>query len=433
MVKHMQLANYRIAHLLVVSVGLAASGEIRAANWPQWRGPTNNCVSQETGIPTKFSKTENVAWRLPLPGQAGSTPIVWENRIFLTSADGNDLVLFCCSTDGKPLWKKVVASGNKAIRADEGNLASPSPSTDGKHVWCYFGTGDMACYDFAGNEVWKFNLQDRYKKFNFFWGMHVTPLLDGDRLYMSLIYTGSKQVVALDKNTGAEIWSAERPSDARAECEQSYASPIIYRDAKQEFLLTHGADYIVAHSLTDGSEIWRCGGLQVARYEPSLRFVASPTAIPGLIVVPSAKNHPVLGLSPDNHGDITAGDSGHIWTKSSGTPDVPCPLIYGGLVYLCDENGLLTCLDAQTGQEYYAKKRLHYQKHRASPVYADGKIYAAAHDGVVDVVKAGKEFEVLSSNEMGEDIASSPIISGGTLYIRTYDALYAIRAQGNAE
>ena len=239
----MPIANSKVVRLLIISLLIFAAGDLRAENWPQWRGPTNNCVSQETGIPAKFSKTENVAWRLPLPGQAGSTPIVWGNRIFLTSADGNDLVLFCCSTDGKPLWKKVVASGNKAIRADEGNLASPSPSTDGKHVWCYFGTGDMACYDFDGNEVWKFNLQDRYKKFNFFWGMHVTPLLDGDRLYMSLIYTGSKQVVALDKNTGAEIWSAERPSDARAECEQSYASPIIYRDAKQEFLLTHGADY----------------------------------------------------------------------------------------------------------------------------------------------------------------------------------------------
>ncbi len=135
------------------------------------------------------------------------------------------------------MWKKVVTTGNKAIKSDEGNLASPSPSTDGKHIWCYFGTGDMACYDFAGNEVWKFNLQDRYKKFNFYWGMHVTPLLDGDRLYMSLIYTGSKQVVALDKNTGAEIWSAERPSDARAECEQSYASPIIYRDDQARILV----------------------------------------------------------------------------------------------------------------------------------------------------------------------------------------------------
>ncbi len=141
----------------------------------------------------------------------------------------------------------------------------------------------------------------------------------------------------------------------------------------------------------------------------------------------------MLGLSPDNHGDISKSDSGHIWTKPNGTPDVPCPLVQGGLVYLCDENGLLTCLDAKTGEEYYAKKRLHANKHRASPVFADGKIYATAHDGVVDVIKAGKEFELLATNDMGEDIASSPIVSNGTLYLRTYNALYAIRATGSAE
>ncbi len=233
----------------------------QAENWPQWRGPTNNGISGETGLSTKWSKTENVAWRLALPGQSGATPIVWNDRIFLTSADGKDLVLICCSTDGQEVWKKVVSTGNRAIRGDEGNNASPSPSTDGRHVWAYFGTGDLACYDFDGNEIWKINIQDRYGKFDFFHGMHVTPLLDGERLYLSIIHSGGSKVLALDKNDGREIWQQSRPSDARHESEQSYASPVIYRDAKQEFLLTHGADYIVAHSLKDGSEIWRCGGL----------------------------------------------------------------------------------------------------------------------------------------------------------------------------
>ncbi len=404
-----------------------------AENWPQWRGPSHTGVSSETGLPTQWSKTENVAWSLALPGPAGSTPVVWNDKIFLTSADGDDLVLLCCSTAGKQLWKQVVATGNKDIRRDEGNLASASPSTDGKHVWVFFGTGDLACYDFDGNQVWHFNVQDRYGTFKIMWGMHVTPLLDGDRLYLSLIHSGGSKVVALDKNTGGEIWVQSRPSDARDECEQSYASPIIYRDGKQEFLLTHGADYIVAHSLKDGSELWRCGGLNPkGHYNNSLRFIASPVAVPGLIVVPSAKKGPVLGLSPDNQGDITASESGHLWTRSTGTPDVPSPLVYDGLVYLCDESGVLTCLDAKSGDEVY-KQRLHTDRYRASPLYADGKVYLTSRDGTITVVKAGKEFDVLATNEMKENITSSPVISNGTLYLRTYNALYAIQNGAQAK
>ena len=171
----------------------------------------------------------------------------------------------------------------------------------------------------------------------------------------------------------------------------------------------------------------------MGQYNPTLRFVASPTVAPGLIVVPSAKKGPVLGLSPDGHGDITKTESDHLWTKSSGTPDVPSPLVHDGLVYLCDEGGFLTCLDAASGKEYYSKQRVHSDRHRASPVYADGKIYIAARDGTVTVVKAGKEFEVLASNAMGEDISASPVIADGTLYLRTFDALYAIREGAKSE
>ncbi|MCC7085472.1 MAG: PQQ-binding-like beta-propeller repeat protein [Pirellulales bacterium] len=398
-----------------------------AENWPQWRGPRSNGVSGEAGLPTTWSKTENVAWRLTLPGPAGSTPVVWGDSIFLTSVDGNDLVLLKCSTEGNQIWRKVVATGNKSSRGDEGNSASPSPCTDGKHVWTFMGTGDLACYDFDGRAVWKFNVQDRYGKFNIMWGMASTPLLDGDRLYLQLLHSGSANVVALDKLTGNEIWRQTRNSDARDECRESYASPVIYRDDKQEFLLTHGADYIVAHDLKNGAEIWRSGGLNIGGYNPTLRLVASPTTAPGIIVVPSAKKGPVLALSPGSHGDITESSAGHLWSKLSGTPDVPSPLIYDGLVYLCDEGGLVSCIDAATGKEYYQKKRTHPDRHRASPMYTDGKILITSRDGHITVVKPGKEFKILASNDMQESISASPAASNGTLYLRTFDALYAIR------
>ncbi len=413
--------------LFAASVGLTAiASTAHGENWPQWRGAKLDGISHETSLPQKWSKTENVAWRFALPGPAGSTAVVWDDHIYLTSAEGDNLVLLAVSTQGQQLWKQVLASENKAIRGDEGNFASPSPSTDGKHVWAMMGTGDIGCYTADGKQVWKFNLQDRFGKFDIAFGMTSTPVLDGQRLYLQLLHSKGALVLALDKTTGNEIWKQTRPSDARDECEHSYASPVLYRDDRLELLLTHGCDYIVAHQLTDGREVWRCGGLNPrGKYNPTLRFVASPLAVPGLIIVPSAKNGPVLALDPASKGDISNSKEGHFWTREHNTPDVPSPLVVDGLVYLCREDGTLMCLDAKTGEEYYLK-RTHADRHRASPVYADGKIYLTARDGTVTVVKAGKQFEVLASNDMSESISSSPAISQGRIYLRTFQALYAV-------
>lgn len=403
-----------------------------AVNWPQWRGPHGNGVSDEQHPPVKWSKTENVLWRVALPGPAGSTPVVWGDRIFLTTVDGEKLLLMCLDTSGKELWRRVVAQGNKNVRGDEGNSASASPATDGKHVWTFMANGWLACYDFAGNEVWKFNVEDRYGKLKIQFGMTSTPILDGDRLYMQLIHgdgpatVQDARVVCLDKLTGDEVWKQNRSTDAHDECKQSYASPIIYRDAKRAFLITHGGDCTVAHDLGTGQEIWRCGELNfLESYNPTLRFIASPTAVEGLIVVPTAKQGKVVALRPDGKGDITHSEAQRVWTLPRFTPDVPSPLIHDGLVYLCRENGNLMVLDAATGKKYY-EKRTTVDRHRASPIYADGKVYLTARNGVVTIVKTGPAFEVVGKNDLGESISSSPVIVGGRIYLRTFDALYAI-------
>lgn len=404
-----------------------------AENWPQWRGAKLDGMSAEKDLPTAWSKDEHIAWKLDLPGPAGATPVVWEDKIFLTTVDGEKLELWCVGTDGKVLWKQLVSTGNKEVRGDEGNSASPSPCTDGQHVWAFMANGVLACYDMDGKEVWKIDVQDRYGKLSIAFGMTSTPVLDGDKIYLQLIHgegnpaTREAVVVALDKLTGAEIWKVDRPSDGRDECEHSYASPVLYRDGDREYLLTHGADYVVAHDLKDGSEIWRCGGLNPkANYNPTLRFVASPLAVPGLIVVPSAKNGPVLGINPDAQGDISESRSSIKWVRDQNTPDVPSPLLVHGLVYLCRENGNLICMDAKTGEEFY-QEATERDRHRASPVYADGKIYLTGRKGVVTVVQEGKEFKILSRNDLGEEISASPAISNGTIYLRTFKALYAIR------
>jgi outer membrane protein assembly factor BamB len=422
-----------IVSSVICCVVLVTSAQ--AENWPQWRGAKLDGISGEKGLPIKWSKTENVLWRLPLPGQAGATPVVWDERIFLTSIDGENLILMCVGTDGKEQWRQVVATGNKAVRGDEGNFASPSPCTDGKHVWSFMGTGDLACYAVDGKEVWNQNVEERYGEIKIQFGMASTPVLDGGRLYLQLIHgdykveTQEAQVVCLDAATGSEIWHVARPSDGRHECEHSYASPILYRDSQRQFLLTHGNDYIVAHDLADGHELWRCGDLNPkGSYSETLRFVASPVAVPGMIVVPSAKHKGMLCLRPDGSGNITDKPEFSHWRWKKDTTDVPSPLILGDTVYVFDEDGFFTAADAKTGVVIFRNPTTR-DRHRASPVYADGHIYLTARKGIVTVVKAGREFEVVATNNMQEPITASPVISGGRIYLRSFDALYAIGAK----
>ncbi len=398
-----------------------------ADNWPTWRGPKGDGVSAETGLPTEWDGASGARWRLELPGPGGSTPVVWNDHIFLTSAEKGNLVLLSASTDGKLLWKETISSGDQPVRGDEGNMASPSPVTDGEHVWAMFGNAKLTCRDFSGKEVWTADLQERYGKFDIAFGVTSTPILDGDHLYLQCMYTGASYILCLDKRTGKEIWKHTRPSDAIEECEHSYASPFLYRDAKHEYLLVHGADYITAHQLSDGAEIFRCGGLngKEKAYNPTLRFVASPVGAEGLIVVPSAKKGPVLGISPDAKGNITASQAGHMWRMPNNTPDVPSPLIHEGIVYLCSEDGVLTTLEATSGKQIY-RERVEPGRYRASPLYADGKIYFISRKGTVYVVQAGREFKLLAKNEMDEEASSSLAVAGGHIYIRTFNALYAV-------
>jgi outer membrane protein assembly factor BamB len=417
-----------LSYPLLAAAWLILSGTVaQADNWPQWRGPDDDGICKETNLPVEWDATRNVVWKLPVPGMGGSTPVVWGDRIFLTSADGNDMVLVCAGTDGKLLWKRKLGTGGRSFMRGEGNEASASPCTDGTHVWAFAGTGDLACFDLAGNEVWKFNAQDRYGKFRIQHGMHTTPLLHGDRLYVFLLHTDGQWVLALDKTTGKEVWKVTRPTDGRGEGQHSYASPFLWRKGNDAYLLVHGCDYTTAHRLEDGREIWRLSDLnpKMPRYNPTLRFVASPTAASDLIVVPTAKNGPVVAVKPDASGTITAGSSSELWRRPKGTPDVPSPVIHDGLVYLCGEFGTLTCLDAQSGKEHY-QQDLHRTRYRASPVWADGKLYLTARDGTFSVVKAGPKFELVATNKLPDTFTASPAISNGRIYLRGFEALYAI-------
>ncbi len=414
-----------------------------AENWPQWRGPRGDSISTETGIATKWSQTENILWKAPLPGQGGATPIIWNDRIFVTSAEEDDLVLICIQTDGKELWRKKVTSGNQNARGGEGNSASPSPSTDGKHVWVFFSTGILACYTFDGQEVWKFDVADRFGKIDIQFGMSSTPFLHGDSLYLQLIHGAMKRgdntrtgkVIRLDKLTGKTIWEVDRITEAQFECKHSYASPFMYDDGSRQFLVVHGADCTTGHELTNGKEIWRLDQLNgptqynKGQNELTFRFVASPSVVNGNIIVPTCKGGPTLALKVNDQlkGSV-AGNTDVVRWAFPKTPDVAIPLLKDGLIYNLHNDGKLQCIELETGKEVYLE-RTHSAQHRSSPFYADGHIYLCNHDGICTVVKAGRKFEIVSSNDLGERITASPIVSNGVLYLRTFKGLYAIKAK----
>lgn len=425
--------------LLILSLFIASLSTAQADNWGSWRGPTSNGISTETNVPVTWSKDTNVAWRLPLPGPAGATPAVWDDRIFVTTVDGEQLLLICVGTDGQEQWRHEIGRGNKDVRGDEGNSASPSPITDGKHVWSCMATGDLACFTVAGEPVWKLDLQERYGTFDIAFGMSATPVLHNGRLYLQLIHgdrsadTQEALVAAIDALTGQPLWKADRVTGAYNENEHSYASPMLYDFGGLTYLITHGADFTIAYDLDSGEEIWRLGGLNPQddpkrKYHPTLRFVASTGSADGIIVCPTAKNGPVFAIRADRTGDLTGDDDAILWVRRRNTPDVPSPLIHEDLVYLCRESGILLVLDRDSGEEVYMH-RTHDDRHRASPVYADGHLYLTARSGKVTVVKAGREFEIVAQNDTGEAMSASPVISNGTIYLRTFDALWAIRQQ----
>ena len=400
---------------------------LAADTWPAWRGPDHNGISPARDLPARWDADTHLRWRLALPGPAPSTPAIWGERIFLTSADGEALLLMAVATDGTELWRIPAGDGNRDIRQGESNAAAPSPVTDGEHVWAFFGTGVLLCATADGSEIWRTDLQDRYGEFRMYWGMATSPLLKDGRLYLQLMHDNAQLLLALDAATGEEVWTHRRQTDARDENLHSYASLIPFAMDGETYLIAHGADYVTAHRIDGGEEVWRSGGLQdPGNYNSYLRFVATPVTAPGLIVVPSAKNGPVLGIDPEGaRGDIThSGDQFH-WKLSNSTTDVPSPLIHEGLVYILRENGVLLCLDAKTGELVY-QESVYRRRHRASPVYADGKLYLTAMDGTVNVVKAGRDYAMLATNKFEEHTAASPAIADGVIYFRTEKALYAI-------
>lgn len=412
----------RLAGTGVFLLGAAAS--TGAGDWPQWRGPEANGRSRETGLPLRWSPTENVAWVLPMPGPSGSTPIVSGDRIFLNVPEGNDLFLWCVGrAKGEVLWKRPLGAGNVTMRKH--NMSSPSPVTDGKTVVVLTGTGVLKAFDFQGGELWARDLQKEYGRFGLNWGYASSPLLEAGGLYVQVLH-GMKTddpsyVLRIDPGTGKNVWRVERKTAAISESPDAYTTPLAVRTGSGTEIVVSGGDVITGHDPATGQELWRAEGLNPS-HDPYYRIVASPVAAGDVVFAPS-RVRPLLAVRAGGRGNVTT--SHRLWSFDQG-PDVPTPATDGTNLYVVNDRGIAFCLDAATGKAHYGPQRLKPGTYSASPVLADGRIYVTNEEGLTSVFKAGPVFELLAENGLDDFTLSSPAVAGGRIFIRTSKKLWAI-------
>ncbi|MCE9530335.1 MAG: PQQ-binding-like beta-propeller repeat protein [Planctomycetes bacterium] len=412
--------------LRLLIVLLVCGSAAQAEDWPQWRGPRNDGSSFETSLPFEWSAEKGIAWKLKMPGIGAGTPVIWGDKIFVTSVDGDDIVVLCVGTDGKEKWKeKLSGTGAKRYKNPSGadvSDASASCCTDGKFVWAFAGNGSLACFTVDGKPVWNADIT-KFGKIEIAFGAHWTPVLFQGRLYLQVMHRKAQKLVCYDAATGKEEWVVDRPGYSKGESPDVYASAFIWQGQGGPLLVSHGNDFCTGHRLADGSEVWRVQGLNPSESK-AWRFVSNPLVTPDLIIVPSCKNGPTVGLKPVGaKGDINAENPAEAWRIKT-TPDVVSPIRIGDVIYLCS-HGPFSAHDIKTGQQIY-KENVTKGYHWSNLVAGDGKIYATSQEGVTDVIHAGREFKKLATNSLPDKIFGSPAVAGGRIYFRGYGYLWAI-------
>lgn len=417
-----------------------------ANSWPQWRGAHQNGTSTTAkNLPVSWSETENVQWRVRLPSWSAATPIVWGDVVLVTSAEeGFDnlknhgsnekgsgkhdklLLLAISREDGSILWQRETGSGNRLHRKQ--NLASPSPVTDGEHIWVLTGSGYLTCFDFEGRKLWERDIQKDYGQFGLNHGYASSPLLHGNRLYVQVLHgmitDEPSYVFAVDKATGNTLWKIDRWTDAENESPDDYSTPLVQKIDGKRQLIVSGGDYVTGHDLDNGRELWRMGGFNPSK-QAFYRTIASSIFLDGMIYTSSTRGRPFIAFRPGS-GNLRSENV--VWKNNLGT-DVPTPTTDGQIIYVLGDKGIMVALDAKSGEIIWNRVRIEPGIYSASPTLADGKIYAISEEGTTSVLQAGRKFKVLSVNKFNSHTLASPAAVGNQLFIRTAEHLYCIAQQ----
>jgi len=436
-----------VAAILGLGIGLSAE------NWPQWRGPSSRGVSLEKSLPTTWSTSENVAWRASLAGLGTSSPIVWGDRVIVTSQIGRSplaegdahpqlarddrslaerespiggrrqdpdptasdvwlVVEAFGRADGKRLWEyRTKATGSLPEVHEKHNLATPTPVTDGERVYAWFGNGQIVALDMGGRLVWTRHLGVEFGPFRTLWGHGSSPVLFGDFLILLCDHLADAYLLAVDSRTGKDRWKVDRGDDRT-----THSTPLVVPGPNGAELLVNSSQRIDVYDPATGKLLWFTGG-------PRQTPIPSAVFHDGRIYLSRGyRNSDYMAIRPGGRGDVTAT---HVeWQAPAGASYVPSIVYYDGLLYMTNEVGVMTCADARTGERVW--------QHRlggvffASPVAGDGKVYMVSETGETFVLRAARTPEVLARNDLGERFLASPAISQGRIFLRSDRTLFAV-------
>jgi len=455
MMMAMRLIAITAAALLPVSL-LSAAGQ-DDGNWPSFRGSFANGVAEGQALPLQWNvpKGEMLRFKVAIPGLAHSSPIVFGERLYLTTAVSSEAgatfkpglygsgdasadrsvhewqVICLEKSSGKILWQKTATKGvPRDKRHIKATYANSTPATDGEHVVAFFGSQGVFCFGTDGEMLWQRDLGrldvGAYDLPGYEWGSASSPVIWDGKVFVQCDTQKDSFLMALDVKTGETVWNTLRDELP------SWGTPTVYPggEGQRAELITNGSNFIRGYDLATGDELWRLGG--------SSKITApTPVFADRLIIVASgrAPERPVFAIRAGAEGDITlpknrSGNESVAWSLTRRGPYMPTPLIYQKRVYVLNNDGPFACYDLSTGAEIYRLRLPHRgDGFSASPVAADGRIYLASESGNVFVIKAGDDFELLATNEIGEPIMATPAISGGTIFVRGSEHLFAIGAK----
>ena len=412
------------------------AGLIRAENWPGWRGPSGDGVSAGKGIPTKWSSTDNIAWRIAIPGEGHSSPIVWGDKVFLTSSltEKNKRILLCLDRlSGQTVWQRDVVQSPPETIHRLNSRASGTPATDGRQVYVTFmrAEGDrviapnvgserlitpgkiiVVAYDLDGNKKWKTNVGDFVSAH----GFNTCPVLFEDLLILNGDHDGDAYLVALDRQSGRQRWRTRRENKTR-----SYVTPIIREINGRTQMILSGSLCVASYDPRNGKRHWIVDG-------PTEQFVAS-VVYDGKYVFATGgypERH-TLAIRPGGKGNVT--DTHIAWRTTRGAAYVPSPIISGRYLLMVADSGIASCFEARTGKRHWMERLP--GGHSPSPVSADGLVYFVSDRGVTTIIRPSETFAVIAKNELGEPVSASPAISQGQIFLRTHQHLYCIGSKKN--
>lgn len=423
-----RLALHRSLSAFLHVCALGAALNVAAADWAAWRGPAAN-GSVSSGLYPAGIDTNAFAWKLPLPGKGGSTPILLKNRILLTTpADGQDAVL-ALDLGGKQQWLTRLGTVSQAKHRTLGSSCNASPVSDGESIFVYFRSGRFAALNLDGSVRWQIDMAERFGPEKLFWDQGSSPVVVDDLVILTRLHQGESWIAGFEKATGAMRWQRKRNFTVPSENDNGYTTPLVFEHEGRKALLVWGADHLTAYAAADGNLLWSCGQFNPAG-TANWPAISTPVIHGGLAILPVGRDDRpgqghVCAVRLGGKGDVSA--THRVWMRDDVGVFVPTMAEYKGRIYLLRHRGEIVCLNPKTGQTFWtASLPRGTASYYASPVIGNGTLYAAREDGVLFAARVEDSFQLLSETPMGERIVASPALAGGRLYVRGDQHLFCI-------